>query len=496
MQHLFGLCYEYQRRNGATLEFFAEDGLHAGALSQLQMKMLRIGKIPRILPITAEYKDDCVRLIYELGPRRMLAQWLRTERIGRTQMLQLLLSVAATLAECRSYMLRESGFIIRSEFLFVGQDGTDVAFVYLPLKEIGVPPLGEELHRFIEELADKLPDSDRKPLLSLAEYCGSVSFRLGELKRKLLLELTEGGLPERIPNPEPSLSVPASYEPNPGYGSEAAANAPLTLSVPTGLNTKKLSAATAAAGVVCSAWLWSQYAETPSQPMLFIAFGATLLAADVTFMLRYLSDGVTLDFFKRRFRWKAVAAAPLLAAEVPVEPWELDGEEPLRWNRRDVPDSMEDRTTLPDIPRFVPVDIGPAADQYYAGLRHHTTLLAPPADATVLLIPGASSSERVASRAYIEIDGEWHEARRIHLNKPNFVIGRSGELSDLRIEQQGVSRQHIEIYCEQGRYSARDLGSTNGTLLNSEAMAPYQPYPLADGDCLIVAETRLSFHLV
>jgi pSer/pThr/pTyr-binding forkhead associated (FHA) protein len=88
------------------------------------------------------------------------------------------------------------------------------------------------------------------------------------------------------------------------------------------------------------------------------------------------------------------------------------------------------------------------------------------------------------------------ERRRFLLDKPSFIVGRSGELTDLRIERQGVSRQHIEISCQQGRYAVRDLGSTNGTHLNGEAMAPYRAYPLQDGDILTVAETPLSFHLV
>lgn len=243
--------------------------------------------------------------------------------------------------------------------------------------------------------------------------------------------------------------------------------------------------------------------------MMQIAVGSTLLAAAVVCMLRLLLDDEQIFSFIRRFHLRVGTPAPRIAYEQSYDAWELDGEEPLRWGNKaadgatGAADKRQADEPLPPKPKSSPRGglqpptlLPHTADDYYAGLREHTTLLSANSDATVLLKPGDGCRERVAVQAYIQTDASPYAGRRISLDKPNFIIGRSGELSDLRFNREGVSRQHAEICSEQKGYSVRDLGSTNGTLLNGEEMAPYQAYPLSDGDLLTVAGTDFRFHTV
>lgn len=50
----------------------------------------------------------------------------------------------------------------------------------------------------------------------------------------------------------------------------------------------------------------------------------------------------------------------------------------------------------------------------------------------------------------------------------NFVIGRSRDGCDLVIDDQGVSRRHAEIVVTDSGVFIRDLGSSNGTLVNGQ----------------------------
>jgi pSer/pThr/pTyr-binding forkhead associated (FHA) protein len=54
---------------------------------------------------------------------------------------------------------------------------------------------------------------------------------------------------------------------------------------------------------------------------------------------------------------------------------------------------------------------------------------------------------------------------------------------DLAMEH-GVSREHACIFRRGDIVVVEDLGSTNGTLLNSKRLAPFLPQPLEDGDQL------------
>lgn len=53
--------------------------------------------------------------------------------------------------------------------------------------------------------------------------------------------------------------------------------------------------------------------------------------------------------------------------------------------------------------------------------------------------------------------------------------------ADLAMEQ-GVSREHACIFRRGNSVEVEDLGSTNGTLLNGNRLAPYIPTHLQDGD--------------
>jgi len=70
------------------------------------------------------------------------------------------------------------------------------------------------------------------------------------------------------------------------------------------------------------------------------------------------------------------------------------------------------------------------------------------------------------------------------------TIGR-GLQTDVRINDEGISRTHAVIEAEEGRYALRDAGSTNGTYANGEKV---QIYELQEGDKIqLGASTVLKF---
>jgi diguanylate cyclase (GGDEF)-like protein len=70
--------------------------------------------------------------------------------------------------------------------------------------------------------------------------------------------------------------------------------------------------------------------------------------------------------------------------------------------------------------------------------------------------------------------------RRIPLEEPALVIGREAE-ADLVVPVDGISRAHCRLELHDGVW-LRDLGSTNGTWRNGEAVPADRPVRLASGD--------------
>jgi len=77
----------------------------------------------------------------------------------------------------------------------------------------------------------------------------------------------------------------------------------------------------------------------------------------------------------------------------------------------------------------------------------------------------------------------------VALSKERTVVGRSPE-ADVRIDDEAVSWNHLEIERRGEVLMATDLDSRNGTVLNGEPLA--RPRRLRNGDTLIVGGHRLE----
>jgi hypothetical protein len=114
------------------------------------------------------------------------------------------------------------------------------------------------------------------------------------------------------------------------------------------------------------------------------------------------------------------------------------------------------------------------------------------ASAGVTPVPGQSMTDTAISRApvYLEINGTRHP-----LQAPGLTIGR-GSQADLRIEDPGVSRRHIEVRVQSGPdapvVTVVDLGSTNGTTVDGQRV---QHARLGDGSVVQIGSTRIVVHL-
>ncbi len=110
------------------------------------------------------------------------------------------------------------------------------------------------------------------------------------------------------------------------------------------------------------------------------------------------------------------------------------------------------------------------------------------ASAAVTPAAGPSPTPAGVNRApiFLEINGVRHP-----LGPPGVVIGR-GTNADLRIDDPGISRRHLEFRVEPGPQgpvvNVRDLGSTNGTLVDGRRV---QEASLTDGSQVQIGATRI-----
>jgi hypothetical protein len=103
----------------------------------------------------------------------------------------------------------------------------------------------------------------------------------------------------------------------------------------------------------------------------------------------------------------------------------------------------------------------------------------------------ATNTQVGRARALLVVNGVRHP-----LDPPGLVVGR-GTDADLRINDPGVSRRHIEYHVDNAgdrvRLAVRDLGSTNGMLVDG---AKVPEAALHDGSTVKIGNTTMTVQVV
>ncbi|MGD9961995.1 FhaA domain-containing protein [Nocardioides sp.] len=185
----------------------------------------------------------------------------------------------------------------------------------------------------------------------------------------------------------------------------------------------------------------------------------------------------------------------------------------LSRNRRLVPNSFHVELSEGDLERLSPYDSA-MAEELTSTLREHAdhqsyvfpgpvNIVFEGADdlttgrfrvrskAVAKVTHNATNTQVGRARALLEVNGTQHP-----LDPPGLVVGRGTE-ADLRINDPGVSRRHIQFLVSGGReglkLGVRDLDSTNGMLVDASKVLES---PLYDGSTVKIGNTTMTVRIV
>ncbi|WP_158606599.1 DUF6382 domain-containing protein [Paenibacillus ginsengarvi] len=538
---LYGFRYDYIRHRGTCLVLWGEEPLSRSALARIELLMLENNEIAGLLPFEAEEIDKTVRLRYNITGKTMLSKWMKTGKMNLASYYKLLLRCAQAIDDGKSYMLREEGYWLHEDFMFVddgGEGGPDL--VYVPAASVGGKPgVREQFKELALRLSACIEFIEGPGFSSLMAALHRERLEFGEI-RKLLGDLLRTDNAERstsersrvgaagveqLPKAEPNeawareaASEPSDDDtrvrlpdwirpgPFPDFGvspDEKPSRAPVTddeedgkRPIPESDDTtqtakqKWLGFAAAAAVLLL---LWSFYPENAPEGAVNIWGGLTLLVLDAVFVWIRLRPAFApskgLQTLARSYREMEEREMTGLTGYLPVK------SKKSVTMTASIPAVREPNHPVSQAAISLPYK--PPSDT----ASDRTTLLRPP-DATVLLRPGDRQGEHGAGGdpeqkrqcPYLEISKDG-ETKRFDMPCERFLIGRQSGAVDYADDTAGVSKLHVEIGREQTEYAAKDLGSKNGTLWNNEPMVPYKSYKLSDGDRLQIVGTRIVFRL-
>jgi len=102
-------------------------------------------------------------------------------------------------------------------------------------------------------------------------------------------------------------------------------------------------------------------------------------------------------------------------------------------------------------------------------------------------VPPAPAETPETKRPYLVIIGGDHLGAVHKIDKTPAIIGR-GDDADIKIADDGISREHVEVLGEREHVTVRDLGSTNGTFHNGRKVDEVE---LVDGDKISIGSTTI-----
>ena len=78
------------------------------------------------------------------------------------------------------------------------------------------------------------------------------------------------------------------------------------------------------------------------------------------------------------------------------------------------------------------------------------------------------------------------------LKGDRWILGRDPKC-DIPVEYPEMSRHHFELHVDIAKIYVQDLGSSNGTIVNSEQLPPNVPVLLNSGDCIQIQDLKIYF---
>ncbi|XOK64206.1 DUF6382 domain-containing protein [Paenibacillus elgii] len=550
-QQLYGLKVDFDNRNGHFMVLSSPTGIKQQDLSSFQVNMLSANRIPRLLEIQVEARNGDVCLYYAITGKRMLSHWLRMEMLSLAQYYALLLHIVEVLDDSKVYMLQPGRYVLKEEYIYCGAGFQDLYLTYIPKEHLeGKGSVSSDLQHLASRLIQRVTELQGSGFQELMRYLQEEAFNLPELKQLLLKQI---GLLQHVSpagsevagmtapsqrafgasvHPEPALFHSAEqpfndplravrneysvYEP---VGGQIPVSSPAHHSSEPGMSKTEAAAKAKPESrkkqlfvilltVLAWCFVWKMYFDDPSDTMLWMCIGLTLI----------FTAGALLLFLRMA---KTSSVEPKQGA--PGLSFESNNEKLPEPDRGDQASFMSrvgltspspisfaapgdpvtpdaGRSREPD-PIFSPAtgysqlsqgetqphEIQPQSSD----LAMRTTLLAPQ-DATVFL--GKAPRPSDGSFACLEVYRNGVR-EQIQLHKNSFVIGRAGAGADWVHEEAGVSRLHAEFVKDDEGYAVKDLGSRNGTTVNGESLVPYRVHRLKEGDIVKIVSTEFTFKM-
>ncbi|REE67262.1 pSer/pThr/pTyr-binding forkhead associated (FHA) protein [Paenibacillus taihuensis] len=492
------LKVDFAIKRGNEMIVDLESGITRERLDPLEIQMLQRQRIPMLLPVEWLEMDGQITFRYLFTGKRILMHRLQTQQLSMMEFYTLLLAIVETLDDCRHYMLRAENFLLHEQYIFAGDSWEHISLVYVPLRgERMVASAGEAVLAMAVRFVGAIDQPNGAGLQRVFQHLRDEYVSWTSLRQTLLSLLGDGYRAERT-GPSPVIDFDAVRTQQSKAVEDSAEREPLNFRDETPARPARfnLSEEPERDAIMADQLPESQQAEATVSRTKWIIGALFMLVNGLIWRYLYMaapsrtsllmSSGLSLMSIAALlvFRQKRNSHASNEEAG-----W-TSHQKQSEWQEED--DFTPDSRLLSKLTYKSSTQLHLANIETAVSKTDESQLWdrATPNDATVLL--GSSQSAKGGAEA---TDGcsSWLERQtgerteQIKLEQQHFVIGRSAEGAQYADSSYGISRAHLEFINSKGNWSAKDMGSRNGSMLNGNTMIPYKPYALTDKDLIQLA---------
>lgn len=473
-----------------------------------EANMVSANEIRGLLPMHIRYQDGRPFYYYDITSRQPLNRLLETRFITREEICRIMIRLHVVLMEMEGYLLSDGGVLLNPELIYVEPELFQVGFCLVPGQRGDFP---EQLSRFLQYILKCVNHKDREcVVLAYGMYQESLKnhFGIDDILRFIspskgngagagqgewagkeeipggkggIVEAESAGWGGMIAEGEEKSGWSGSTENNQitgrgglsgngdrertGYGEKR------------GLPIAKQAGAWLAVVVLVPVALWLFKGVNELQN-----YGWALVCLDGGLLFAIAAVDIVLWLFGGENKRRGMESDPKRRAsqedKAEDSPWRIlyeDEEEPDPLSGQDCKitgvlgyeNCGEKRT-----PEFPGMSLCQTSDETF-----QTTLLT-----------GQNQDEEIRR---LRPTGDTEE--EIMLSYYPFVIGKNKNLADYVLQRDAVSRFHLRIDEDGGRYSVTDLNSTNGTRIKGRLLDANETAVIEIGDEICIADVGYIF---
>ncbi|GAB4263380.1 DUF6382 domain-containing protein [Thermincola ferriacetica] len=513
---LFDFKVEYVgdlRRSYLELD---KENLKADQIIGFQAEMIANNQIPGVLNLEIREKNAHAKLYYNLTGLISLANYLKRQKIGKTEFTLILERILSPILESKKYFLNSNSFLLDDNLIYINPDSGEVFLAYLPLE------LEQDITRTFKTFVTDLLvgkaniDTGDNFVQRLLQLLKAEDLNLPEFRKQLMKLIgVDDKLPEENPEqynirnfpprpgtepmptqdeatptpklqPKPAPVIPLynglNFSPKPSFQrtvlpqpvKKMRAEKRINNQPPVPTNNKN-SVRTKALGVMAVISVVS--AMISNSGIDFARVLQNFTNKELAAAGGLLIFVITLSFYYRKVKRASAKGGSSVNQKDDNLPQTFNH---LNMSKVDIETQPQRKTTIADLV-ISPLPSKPATGSPNYD-RDETTLLEDYSDETTLLVENTYPVLKAAN------GGD-----KIILDKSTMVIGRNKETCDWVIANKSIGRAHAEIKCIDGVYYIVDLDSRNGTFINGDKLISNKQYALRENDKITFADVDYLF---